>query len=108
VSQTTAINDSVDRYIQSVTATQERSEMRVSQTVTYDPAAIKALILKECGRQPKAGTPEADRWRVQADRIFNRELDLLRTASGASAGQTVTFKPIQEEPVLPTSDTSVD
>lgn len=104
MSQTIAINDSVERYIQSVAAAQERSEMRVSRTVTYDPGAIKALILKECGRQPKAGTQEADRWRVQADRIFNRELDLLRTASGASAGQAVTFKPIQEESVTPPSD----
>ncbi|CAA9296116.1 MAG: hypothetical protein AVDCRST_MAG93-4271, partial [uncultured Chloroflexia bacterium] len=55
MSQTIAINDSVERYIQSVTAAQERSDMRVSQTVTYDPAVIKALILEECGRQPKAG-----------------------------------------------------
>lgn len=98
-------NDHVDRFIQSITS-ETRSNLRQSQTITYDAAVIKALVDSACGLQPPPGTVAAHDWRVQADRIFNHELDLLRIASGVSAGQTVTFKPIAENPETQATDDS--
>jgi hypothetical protein len=93
----------VNRSIQSLT-TEDHFKLHRSQTIAYDAGAITALIVGACGLPPHRGTAAEATWRVHADRIFNHELDLLRAASGASAGQTVTFKPIAAPAVAGSSN----
>lgn len=77
---------------------QQRIDLRQSQTIVYDARAIHTAIKLTLGPEPEPGARNAHTWRVQRDRIFYHELDLLRAATGASCGQAVTFQPIPEMP----------
>ena len=76
--------------------TQRRVNNRQSQTIAYDANAINATIIAAIGQEPKRGARDVHAWRIQRDRLFNHELDLLRAASGASLSQTITPAPIHE------------
>jgi hypothetical protein len=76
-------------------ATEQRFSLYESQRIVYDAAAINAAIMTVLGPEPERGARNAHAWGKDRDRLFNHELDLLRTVSGASVSQTITFEPIQ-------------
>ena len=76
--------------------TPERVSLRAIQTIKYDADAVNAAIAAAIGPEPAPGAMNAREWRKQQDRLFNQALDVVRTAAGASAGQTITFEPIHQ------------